>query len=539
MRHVKKAVAYAVVWIALVPATPLPVNAQVKLCTDLRDEIAQKVRARGPGAFQLHILERSEKTHLKIVGTCDGGRGKIAFQSGDGPPQVGATRPAEPRTPKEAAVHEPAAAPAPAAPVPAQARAPSPVIPGPTTSTVSTPPVGAEAAPPPTSGATASPTAAGRPPSNASSVPVPPAVAGVAAAAAAAVAPRADAAAVTAPAAAAAPTGPVAAAPPNSGAPASVAAAPKPAPPVVTTAAVAPPAPGAEPREGKAPPKVLGMVESREVGSAARPITAPEGLWAAGEARQCHAAYPATWQAEKLEGEQAGKAAARAGESLELPYRLDIHPSFDDPLALSHFHYVFGIRQPWRYELRPMALARRDWPEASRLNTLPRDQLRTEELELKDDGLLDEAVSREEWDRARQLAKGPAVDIVWYELSSLAKVANQMTAAPKPVGEFSIRTMMKYPETAGVEDQRVQVWDDGNDWVVGFSLSPNQVFNRKDKRGERPVYEYRCWASKKLDREKFVQTCGSLIERSTRSPDFPIKACVSGGEKRLAYAKGR
>ena len=527
MRQLFKGLVSTVFFVALMPAVPTPAQAQVKLCTDLRDEIAQKIRNRGPGAFQLHILERSEKTPLKIVGTCNGGTGKIAFQAGHGPAPTAAAAP----TPTPAAASQPAARPAPEAAAPAASDAKAAEPQAADAKAVDAKAVDAKAVDARTAGA-----AAGSPPAGTKPVAEAPAAvpSGSPASAGAATQPEARAPsppwheATRKPAV----VPPVAVAPPAAP-PSAAAAAPQP-----QTDAKADPKADMK-LAGKAEPKVLGMVESKALGSSAAPITGPEGLWASGETRQCHAVYPTAWQAEKLDGEQEGKVSAKAGQALNLPYRVDIHPSFEDALGLSHFHYVFGIRQPWRYEMRPMVLARREWADAARLNTLPRAQLRAEEQELKDEGMLEEQVTKEEWERARQLARSPAVDIVWYELSSLAKVANQESTAPKPVGEFTIRTMMKYPDTAGVEDQQVTVWDDGYDWVVGFSLNPNQVFGKKDKRGERVVYEYRCWASKKLDREQFVQTCGSLIERSTRSPDFPLKSCVSGGERGLAFAKGR
>ena len=129
MRQLFKGLVSTVFFVALMPAVPTPAQAQVKLCTDLRDEIAQKIRNRGPGAFQLHILERSEKTPLKIVGTCNGGTGKIAFQAGHGPAPTAAAAPRRPRPLQ--ANPRPAPPPRRQLPRPPTRRLPSPRLPTP------------------------------------------------------------------------------------------------------------------------------------------------------------------------------------------------------------------------------------------------------------------------------------------------------------------------------------------------------------------------------------------------------------------------
>lgn len=67
-------------------------QAQVKPCEELRDEIAAKIYNNGVPAFDLFILARDEETDLKIVGTCNAGRGKIAYARGTRSEQAAAAR---------------------------------------------------------------------------------------------------------------------------------------------------------------------------------------------------------------------------------------------------------------------------------------------------------------------------------------------------------------------------------------------------------------------------------------------------------------
>ena len=135
-----------------------PTFAQVKPCEELRDEIAEKIRNNGVPAFDLFILGRDEATPWKIVGTCNGGRDKIAYARGTAREQAATLKALEASgevAPAVAAAAErperpPAATATPPVPRPAQAPSVSSERAAATTMPPSSPPSSPAAAPTPT-----------------------------------------------------------------------------------------------------------------------------------------------------------------------------------------------------------------------------------------------------------------------------------------------------------------------------------------------------------------------------------------------------
>ena len=53
-----------------------------KSCEDLKSELEAKIQGKGVKAFTLTIVPADEKTELRVVGTCDGGKKKIIYKRG-------------------------------------------------------------------------------------------------------------------------------------------------------------------------------------------------------------------------------------------------------------------------------------------------------------------------------------------------------------------------------------------------------------------------------------------------------------------------
>ena len=124
----------SIVFLALLTSVFVrPAMAQVKPCEELKEEIAEKIRTNGVPAFDLFILHRDEETPWKIVGTCNGGQGKIAYARGTPREQAATLRANEaarqasgsaapPSNPEPSTARSmPAPAPAPATAAPATA----------------------------------------------------------------------------------------------------------------------------------------------------------------------------------------------------------------------------------------------------------------------------------------------------------------------------------------------------------------------------------------------------------------------------------
>ena len=54
-----------------------------KPCDELKGEIASRIERNGVSAYTLEILEASAIVDAKIVGSCNGGRQRIAYRRGE------------------------------------------------------------------------------------------------------------------------------------------------------------------------------------------------------------------------------------------------------------------------------------------------------------------------------------------------------------------------------------------------------------------------------------------------------------------------
>ncbi len=51
-------------------------------CEEVMAKIEAKIQAKGVKAFTLTIVDKDEKSDLRVVGTCDGGSKKILYKRG-------------------------------------------------------------------------------------------------------------------------------------------------------------------------------------------------------------------------------------------------------------------------------------------------------------------------------------------------------------------------------------------------------------------------------------------------------------------------
>ncbi len=51
-------------------------------CDEVKAKIAEKIKAKGVTEFTLTVIDKDEKTDLRVVGTCEGGTKKIVYKRG-------------------------------------------------------------------------------------------------------------------------------------------------------------------------------------------------------------------------------------------------------------------------------------------------------------------------------------------------------------------------------------------------------------------------------------------------------------------------
>lgn len=66
--------------VALVLVVSLPAEAARKACTELKQEIAAKIDAKGVKSYTLDVVALDAEVQGKVVGTCDGGTQRIVYQ---------------------------------------------------------------------------------------------------------------------------------------------------------------------------------------------------------------------------------------------------------------------------------------------------------------------------------------------------------------------------------------------------------------------------------------------------------------------------
>ncbi len=69
-----------VVALVLVLVVSLPAEAARKACTELKQEIAAKIDAKGVKSYTLDVVALDTEVQGKVVGTCDGGTQRIVYQ---------------------------------------------------------------------------------------------------------------------------------------------------------------------------------------------------------------------------------------------------------------------------------------------------------------------------------------------------------------------------------------------------------------------------------------------------------------------------
>ncbi len=57
----------------------IPALAQVKPCDELKNEIEEKLKAKGVTNYVLEIVPADQIKDQKVVGSCDGGKMKITY----------------------------------------------------------------------------------------------------------------------------------------------------------------------------------------------------------------------------------------------------------------------------------------------------------------------------------------------------------------------------------------------------------------------------------------------------------------------------
>lgn len=73
-----KKIAWAAAGVLAMIATP----AFAKSCDEVKAEIAAKIEKKGVKAYTLDAVPESEVKDRKVVGTCEGGKKKIAYKRG-------------------------------------------------------------------------------------------------------------------------------------------------------------------------------------------------------------------------------------------------------------------------------------------------------------------------------------------------------------------------------------------------------------------------------------------------------------------------
>ncbi len=483
-----------------------PALAQAQTCDEFKEKLAAKIRGNGVTAFDLFVLPKEESTPWKIIGTCNGGRSKIAYARGTAHEQAETLRAAgiTPKEKNEAAAAPAARAPAPDVrppadkPAPGAASTPASAVP---TARVATPAPAPAATPPlprtasaPTGPTSAPPAATGSPP--AASAPKAPTVAApVAAPSSASTAPPAPAAAP-----------PVAAAQPS-------------------------PAQAATPAAAKlataAPPSSATPTPDTKPGA-----TPPPNIWAQGEQRQCHMVKPKGWSTDRtLYGSSAKPPAP--GAAID-HYEADILPPSDDALAKKGLVFSFQIRPHYVYEMRPAVMAA--YPSADAFNAMVKKapaSLSGQELDFRHSLDAAEPTNAEEWKRTRAVAPSPGV-IDGVGVVRLQFIQNDNW---KPIEPFSFRAREQGgKDAATIATQRISAWSDGV--ALRAQAVVNPLHRSPDGGGplaDRLVYEYGCWASNEMSPAEFTALCGAYIERSTVGPDFPAAHCVAAADG-IAFA---
>ena len=74
-------------------AAPADAQTARKGCEELKSEIAARIEANGVQHYQLQIVEPNAKDVGRIVGSCNGGTARIAYQRGAPPSEPEASAP--------------------------------------------------------------------------------------------------------------------------------------------------------------------------------------------------------------------------------------------------------------------------------------------------------------------------------------------------------------------------------------------------------------------------------------------------------------
>jgi hypothetical protein len=72
--------------VALLVMASIPALAARKECSELKQEIAAKIDAKGVKQYTLDIVANGTDAEGKVVGTCDGGTQRIVYQRVDAAP---------------------------------------------------------------------------------------------------------------------------------------------------------------------------------------------------------------------------------------------------------------------------------------------------------------------------------------------------------------------------------------------------------------------------------------------------------------------